>query len=438
MPSIWTKYNVDGEKIPKYTSGTYRLKIIVDNPEAIFGIKTSNIRMSNTIYVNGEPVGNSGDPAENVSYKPHNFPYVAYFSPGKQEIELLVHVANFDYASGGGIVGFIFFGDQQSIGKLRESSLTYDWVTIAAFLTMFVYFVGSYFHARINVDQFFFSLFCFANVLYTASHGEKAFQVIFPLITYGVFERIQMLSSILVGWSMLLYFYHALKSFASKRLVNILSITGLLLMSSSMLPVKVNSSLQNIFSLYILIVILYAIYIQFIAYHNRSVGAAYLLFSTFTILVYYIVGTLNIVSKFPITLLPPLLPFICLTMLSLYISHRLIDSYLKKEEISNALMRVDKLKDEFFAKISHEFRTPLHGIIVISQSMQERSNSPLTKEQNEKMSLIMSIAQKLSYLVNDYSGYFEIKGRTIKISYCSGRFVCHFTCSGRRLFVYGG
>ena len=45
-----------------------------------------------------------------------------------------------------------------------------------------------------------------------------------------------------------------------------------------------------------------------------------------------------------------------------YLSHEL-------EERNAALSRMDALKDEFLAKTSHEFRTPLHGIAGIAESL---------------------------------------------------------------------
>jgi len=84
VPSAWTKYTIDGQQIPVFESGTYRLKVLIDDTEDILGIKTSNIRMSNALYINGKRVGHSGEPAEDSSYIPHNTPYTAYFSPDKK------------------------------------------------------------------------------------------------------------------------------------------------------------------------------------------------------------------------------------------------------------------------------------------------------------------------------------------------------------------
>lgn len=415
VPSLWNDYEIKGEKLPKYLSGTYRLKIKVNDSNKIYGIKTNNIRMSNTIYMNGKMIGKSGIAKEDASYVPNNFPYVTYFTPGKKEIELLIHVANYDYALGGGILGSIFLGDQESIGKLREKSLIYDWVTIAAFFTMFIYFLGTYLHAKISVDQLYFSLFCLATILYSASHGEKVIGNIFPSIPYGLFERIQSVSSILIGLFMLLYFFHALKPFARKKTVNILFIIGIILTGTALLPVQFNSYLQNIYSLYIFSVLIYIIIIQITAAMKRSIGAGYLIFSTITIFIYFIVGTMNVLTNLELYFLPPLFPFICLLMLSLFISHRFTDSFLKKEELSNALMRVDKMKDEFLAKTSHEFRTPLHGIIAITQSMLDKDEPAVTTEQKEKASMIIGIAKRLSHLVNDILDFSKLKEGELKL-----------------------
>lgn len=416
VPSLWTSYVLDGEKVPKYTSGTYRLKIKIDDADNILGIKTSNIRMSNALYLNGKLIGQSGSPAEDASYTPHNIPYVSYFLPDNKEIELLIHVANFDYASGGGILGSIILGGQEGIGQLRESSIVYDWVTIAAFLTMFIFFLGNYLHARIGMDQFFFSLFCFANVLYAFSHGEKVLLALFPAVTYGVFERIQFMSSILIGLFVLLYFHYALKEFTHCKIVKVLSIIGFILLGSALLPVHINSNLQSVNSLYIFVVLVYIIYIQIIAIYKQSVGATYLIFTSLTIFVYFIVATLNVMTDIELNALPPLFPFICLTLLALYISHRFTNSFLKKEEFSNALLQVDKIKDEFIAKTSHEFRTPLHGIIAISQSMLDKNEPLLTNDQKERVSLIVNIAQRLSHLVNDILDFSKLKVGELKLA----------------------
>lgn len=415
VPSLWSSYKLDNQHFTTLGSGTYRLKILINDTDTILGIKTGNIRMSNAIYINEKRIGQSGEPAENSTYIQQNVPYVAFFSPEKKELELIIHVANFDYASGGGIIGSIFIGDQESIGKLREGSLFYDLITIAAFFTMFIYFAGSYLYAKLEIEQLYFSLFCFMVGLYSTSHGEKILMLLLT-ISYESLIRVQIISSIGSGIFMLLYFNHVLQQFSHKKFVKALYIIGALLLATVMLPISISSYLQAAHSIYILINIFYLLYIQTIAIFKRLVGAIYLWLSTMAILIYMVVATLNLNINLEIYALPPLLPFICLTMLSLYISHRFTDSYLEKGRLTNALLRVDKLKDEFLAKTSHEFRTPLHGVIAISQSMLEpKESASLTVEQKEKISLIFNITEKLSHLVNDILDFSKLKEGELKL-----------------------
>jgi len=409
VPSGWTKYTIDGQPLPSFASGTYRLKILINDREDILGIKTNVIRMSNTIYINGQRIGQSGEPAENARYIPHNTPYTAYFSPDQNELELIVHVANFHYAPGGGIISSIFLGDQTSITKLRESALFYDLITLAAFLTMFIYFFGSYLYSKIGIEQLYFALFCFASALYTLTHGEKLLLAIADM-SYAPFQSIQMASSVFVGLSILLYFYRALPQYMNDRVVQVLSVIGILMMVFMILPASINSKLQNVNSLYVFVNIIYIFYVQIIAIYRRVPGVMYLIVSSLAILLYFIVATLNTHINLELNALPPVLPFICLTMLSLYISHRFADSYLEKGKLTEALLRVDQLKDEFLAKTSHEFQTPLHGIIGISQSMLNDNSKPdLAVEQKEKVTLIFNIAERLSYLVNDILDFSKLK-----------------------------
>ena len=102
----------------------------------------------------------------------------------------------------------------------------------------------------------------------------------------------------------------------------------------------------------------------------------------------------------------------------------------RKGKLTEALLRVDKLKDEFLAKTSHEFQTPLHGIIGISQSMLKDNSLPISAdEQKEKVSLIFNIAERLSYLVNDLLDFSKLKENelTLRITSVDLYAITHMT-----------
>ena len=86
------------------------------------------------------------------------------------------------------------------------------------------------------------------------------------------------------------------------------------------------------------------------------------------------------------------------------------------EEKNIALMKIDKLKDEFLANTSHELRTPLHGIIGISESILNKTKAGLPEDINEDISLIASSGHRLSNLVNDILDFSRIKYNELELN----------------------
>lgn len=415
VPMLWTGYDELGESVPIYSSATYRLRIKTPENIGSFGIKTNNIRMSNAIFVNDEKVGQSGVAAtKKAFYEPANTPYISLFHSDKEVIEVIVQVANFDYSTGGGIVSPIYFGDANGIIQLREAELSFDWVMIAAFSIVGMFFLGFYFHFRKDRSLLFFSLFCFSIVLYWATHGEKLLHDQFPAMPYALFQRLQSASNLVAIFS-LVFFHYLLKEFTNKKLVKALIISGVLLSSTILLPTTVNSHLQYFYSAYFLVVILYVLFIQFKAILFRIPGSIYLLFGSITLFIYFIVETVNLGST-KLDGLPPVLPFIYLLTLSLFMAQRFTVTYRKNEELSGKLIQMDQSKDEFLAKTSHEFRTPLYNMITLLQTMLgNKQTEPLTTHQEEKIHFIIAKAKRLSSLVNDILDLVKVKRRELEL-----------------------
>ncbi|AKL97296.1 response regulator receiver sensor signal transduction histidine kinase [Clostridium aceticum] len=417
VPSLWTKHKVNDEFIPQFTSGTYRLLVKVSANEEILGIKTTNIRMSNVIYVNGRKIGESGVPKENSSYSPHNTPYISFFYNDEDLIEIIVHVANFNYATGGGIVGSIYLGDEGDILALRQRSLTFDWITIAAFFMAGMYFLGFHIHFRKDTSLLYFSLFCFSVALYSATHNEKILHYMYPQIPYAIFQRLQSASN-LVALSLVAYFHRTLKEFSNIKAVKFIIVLGIVVALTTLLPIKINSKLESLYTAYFMLAIIYIIYLQIKAINKGTTGAVHLLISSLGLSIYALVSALNITGKIKLHILPPVFPFFYLMMLSLYMANRFTDTYQKNEELTQQLLQVDRFKDDFLAKTSHEFRTPLYAIIGILQTILNNSTpSTLVSQQEEKIKLVIQKSKRLSSLVQDVLDLAKLKRKELELDF---------------------
>ncbi len=78
----------------------------------------------------------------------------------------------------------------------------------------------------------------------------------------------------------------------------------------------------------------------------------------------------------------------------------------QRRELSEQLKKVNQLKDQFLANTSHELKTPLNGIIGLSEGIYDRA-----KEGNDKkdLQLIISSGKRLHGLVNDILDYEKLK-----------------------------
>jgi predicted ATPase/signal transduction histidine kinase/DNA-binding response OmpR family regulator len=84
------------------------------------------------------------------------------------------------------------------------------------------------------------------------------------------------------------------------------------------------------------------------------------------------------------------------------------------KEKNEALLELDKLRDEFLAKTSHELRTPIHGIIGIAQSVLE--GEVLEDPLRHNLTLIAQSGRRLSNLVNDILDFSTLRQREIGLS----------------------
>ncbi len=83
------------------------------------------------------------------------------------------------------------------------------------------------------------------------------------------------------------------------------------------------------------------------------------------------------------------------------------------EEKNKKLEELDRLKDEFMAKTSHELHTPLHGILGIAQSLVESPTPPPTETVRENLMMIVDSGRRLSRLVEDIMDFAKMKHHTL-------------------------
>lgn len=94
---------------------------------------------------------------------------------------------------------------------------------------------------------------------------------------------------------------------------------------------------------------------------------------------------------------------------------KLVEKNSSLQAMSEKLISLDRLKDEFLANTSHELRTPLNGIINITQAILEDNKGSLTKNQKENLEIVKISGYRLYNLVNDILDVSRLKEGEIKL-----------------------
>jgi two-component system, sensor histidine kinase ChiS len=83
------------------------------------------------------------------------------------------------------------------------------------------------------------------------------------------------------------------------------------------------------------------------------------------------------------------------------------------------LIRVNNLKDDFLANVTHELRTPLYGMIGLAESLMSGIAGGIEEKAKYNLSLMVNSGKRLTSLVNDILDYSQLKHGDITLNLSS-------------------
>ncbi len=86
-----------------------------------------------------------------------------------------------------------------------------------------------------------------------------------------------------------------------------------------------------------------------------------------------------------------------------------------QHELTESLLRMDRLKDEFLANTSHELRTPLQGIIGLAESMLDGVAGTVSEAAARNLAMIVSSGHRLANLVSDILDFSKMKNHELTL-----------------------
>lgn len=87
------------------------------------------------------------------------------------------------------------------------------------------------------------------------------------------------------------------------------------------------------------------------------------------------------------------------------------------QTMTEKLINLDKMKDEFLANTSHELQTPLNGIINMSETLVGGNYGNVNPKQKEELQVILAVSRRLSSLIKDIIDFEKIKRNEIQLDF---------------------
>ncbi|WP_233516766.1 ATP-binding protein [Paenibacillus curdlanolyticus] len=417
VPSFWTKSSASAPGRSATGYATYRLHVTSIRNEELLAIKLRNIYSSCSVWVNDKLVYTAGKPGVNAAST------TARYSPSavipidvkNGTLDIVIQTANFTYPRGG-INNTLLLGTADQLIASRSSELVQDFIQFGALGMMAVYHLFLFALRRNDRTTLNFAIFCLCMAVRALLVNSRYILDVFPGMSFELFAKLSYLT-VYAGFYFLVAYVHELfptlfSSFVRKGYG---LFTLLLIASVLVLNVQGYDHLLIPFEILTAAAVLYSAFIAVRAAKQRQSGAL-LLIGGFMVI--FATGVSDAFMRkaghFPALLSTGVLLFAFLQ--SLLLSMKFSKAFRQVEQLSERLLSLDKLKDEFLARTSHELRTPLHGIIGLTESLLDGpAGSRLSAEENGHLQLIRSSGQRLAHLVNDILDFSKLRNREIQL-----------------------
>ncbi|MBO9600570.1 MAG: histidine kinase [Cohnella sp.] len=404
VPGKWDNAVGDG-KPTAIGVGTYRLLIRLPEQDGVlepYGLRMQRIRTAHKLFVDGKLLGQQGVPgASRAETTAGVLPYTASFEPSDPQIELLIQTANFHYGTLGGIFDDIQFGSKAAIERESKLAFAGNSLMMGFYVVSGVYFLLLYLYRKRTRELLYFSCVFWFSLLFWGTHGERLLLLVVPSLNYEWQSKLQMLSSLGIHSSLLLFVRAMFPGHDRPSVTKLLlAVPGALALVTIFTGVQFYSRYETQGIAAVSLVFFYALYILIRAGLAGAFGSIYIFVAALSILseslmqMFVYTGALQIADAFPAE---RLLFILCMAML---IARRFFTNMDKVEVLSKELQLKDRMKDDFLANTSQEIRAPLQAMINLAQLMLEEKaqKDPM---QAERLQLMVATGRRMSQQLSD-------------------------------------
>ncbi|GCD09876.1 ATP-binding protein [Clostridium tagluense] len=392
---------------------TYRLKLLMNNKDELYSIKIDFIQNAYELWAGNKLITSVGQvgKAKNEMV-PQLAPAIGSFYVEKGETYLVLRVSNFYNVYG--YIDTLVLGKSEEITAMREKKIALSLFLFGCCIMAAIYSFGVFINRRKDKAQLYFAMICVIIAIRTLFIGEGFLISLLPNFNYIFSTKIKIWTFYSYIPFIILCIDKSYEKIMSPKLVKTSNYIALIYtLIVILLPVKYYLYYIAPFETFALLSIFYMMCKISKIYIERGQTDYIVVVGLFAL---FITRINDILYEYSIIFTDSFasLGILIFIIVNYYVlAKRQANELSSVENISAKLKSLNDLKDDFLAVTSHELKTPLNGIIGLTEGIVTNKGGNLDGELREDLFLVNSSAKRLSNLVNDMMTFSNLKNNEI-------------------------
>lgn len=420
VPRVWNNYKLDGKNLPGFGHATYRLKVQNAQAGQQLAMRMPTVSTAYRLYIGAHLVASNGRVVPGQEhFAPEYQPVAVQFNIPSDDFDIILQVANYSYARGG-LWYPIFLGSPADVASHDKLIGYKDLFLIGAFLVMALYYLCIYFMHKDNRSNLYFVSLCLIGIARTSVYGDYVINRILPGNAYQVTVTVDYFTVIWAPLALLFlvgeFFPDYITPKAKNLFVGYAVLTSLFVL---LFPVHIFTGAVYFIQAVIAVMLAYTLLGAVRAYPKVRKDSSLVIAGALAMALGIVHDTLyhNNVIKPGFGELSSFGFLVFLFLQAIILARRFSQAFKEVRVLSDKLIELDELKDEYLANTTHELRTPLNAMINIAHGIARGTEGPVNENQQKSLAMIVSSGKSLSNLINDILDY-ELREPGLRI-YCN-------------------
>ncbi|WP_158289335.1 hybrid sensor histidine kinase/response regulator [Paenibacillus flagellatus] len=413
VPGEWGELGLPGRGY-----ATYRLVVLTQGDAGTLSLHIPAIAPAYRILVDGRVIAETGVvSSDRTAVRAAYRPQTVSFEPAGPSFELAIQAANELYPRSG-IWFSLTLGSESSMLALKERTEYAEMAVFGGCALLGLYQIALFLMRRSERSTLYFGLCCLLGALRIGTVGEMYIVRLDPDVDIRLLIHLEYLTYYGGVTAALLFVRELYPDEFRPAAIRLLAGIGCAYIGTVLLlPTEWFTRFLESYNYVSLASLAYILYGFARAFWRNREGAA-LQLTGWLIFVAAALHDILYSSGYAVWTDVQLVPygFIALVFIeAMELARRFTNAYRIIGRMSEQLIASNRMKDEFLANTSHELKTPLHGIINLSTALAEEKSGPLNAYQREQLEAVVSVARRMSNLINDILDWSRLKNTGIQL-----------------------